>query len=75
MMAGNKKEMLKLLTQFSTIGFTMAGCIFIGLWFGHYLDSKVFDGRTSPWFTLIFLAIGIVAGFKNLYQMSRRQDL
>ncbi|NOX26025.1 MAG: AtpZ/AtpI family protein [Deltaproteobacteria bacterium] len=74
-MPGDKKEMFKLLTQFSTIGFTMAGCVFIGLGFGYYLDTRVFDGKTSPWFTFIFLAFGIIAGFKNLYQMSKRQDL
>jgi len=74
-MSGSRKEAFKLLTEFSTIGFTLSGCVFIGLGFGYYLDTKVFDGKTSPWFTFIFLAIGIVAGFKNLYQMARRKDL
>ncbi len=74
-MLGGRKEMIKLLTQFSTIGFTLSGCVFIGLGFGYYLDTKVFHGRTSPWFTFIFLALGIFAGFKNLYQMAKRTDL
>ncbi len=74
-MLGGKKEMLRLLTDFSTIGFTLSGCVFIGLGFGYYLDNKVFDGRTSPWLTFIFLGLGIIAGFKNLYHMAQRKDL
>jgi ATP synthase protein I len=37
--------------------------IFIGLFVGIYLDRR-FD--TSPWLTLIFLALGIAAGFRNI---------
>ncbi len=74
-MAGDKKEMLKLMTDFGTLGLTMAGSVFIGLGIGYYLDHKVFDGRTSPWFTFIFLGFGIFAGFKNIYQMAKRKDL
>ena len=74
-MVGDKKEAFKLLTDFGTIGLTMSGCVFVGLGFGYYLDNKVFDGKTSPWLTFIFLGLGVIAGFKNLYQMSRRKDL
>ena len=74
-MLGGNKDMMKLLTDFGTIGLTMAGCVFIGLGIGYYLDHKVFGGRTSPWLTFIFLGFGIVAGFKNIYQMAIRKDL
>ena len=60
---------------FGTIGLTMASSVFIGFGMGYYLDNKLFDGRTSPWLTFIFLGFGIFAGFKNLYQMSKRKDL
>ncbi len=73
-MAGDKKEMIKLMTDFGTLGLTMAASVFIGLGIGYYLDHKVFDGRTSPWFTFIFLGFGIIAGFKNIYQMAKRKD-
>lgn len=73
-MAGNTKEALKLLTVFGTIGLTMVSCVFIGFGIGYYLDHKVFNDRTSPWLTFIFLGFGILAGFKNLYQMSKRKD-
>ena len=74
-MSNNRKEALKMLTDFSTLGLTVAGCVVIGLAFGRYLDHTVFEDRTSPWFTMIFLAFGIIAGFKNIYKMSKRKDL
>jgi ATP synthase protein I len=51
------------LAYFSSIGLSIAFAIFIGLFVGVYLDRR-FD--TSPWFTLIFLAVGIAAGFRNI---------
>lgn len=74
-MSSNRREMMKLLADFSTIGMSVAFSIFIGVGIGYFLDHKVFDDRTSPWFTLIFLGFGIAAAFKNLYMMARRKDL
>ena len=51
------------LAFFSSIGISIALAIFIGLFIGIYLDRR-FD--TSPWLTLIFLALGIAAGFRNI---------
>jgi len=74
-MSGNHKEWMKLMSVFGTLGIHMCASIFIGLGIGYYLDHKVFNDKTSPWLTLIFLAFGIFAGFKNLYQVSKRKDL
>ena len=74
-MSDNRKEIMRLLGDFSTIGMSVAFSIFIGIGIGYWLDHKVFEGRTSPWLTLIFLALGVAAAFKNLYMMSRRKDL
>lgn len=74
-MSDTKKELMKMVSVFGTIGITVSACVFIGLGIGYYLDHKVFDDKTSPWFTLIFLGFGIVAGFRNLYQLSKRKDL
>lgn len=74
-MGKESREAMKLLAVFSTIGISMAACVFVGLGFGYYLDNSVFNGRTSPWFTFIFLAFGVFAGYKNLYQMTQRKDL
>ncbi|MFN2365830.1 MAG: AtpZ/AtpI family protein [Desulfurivibrionaceae bacterium] len=35
----------------------------------------MFDGRTKPWFTLIFLGFGVAAAFLNLYRMATRKDI
>jgi ATP synthase protein I len=74
-MSESRKEMMKLLADFSTIGMSFAFSIFIGLGIGYYLDSKVFDGKTEPWLTLIFLGFGVAAAFLNLYRMAIRKDL
>ncbi len=74
-MSGSRKEMMKLLADFSTIGMSFAFSIFIGLGIGYYLDNKVFDGKTAPWLTLIFLGFGVAAAFLNLYRMAIRKDL
>ena len=70
-----RKEMMKLFAEFSTIGMTVAFSVFIGLGFGYYLDHRVFAGKTTPIFTLIFLGFGVVAAFTNLFKMARRKDL
>lgn len=74
-MSSNRKDFMKLLGDFSTIGLTMATSVFVGFGFGYWLDKKVFGGRTAPWFMMIFLVLGIAAGFRSLYQLAMRKDL
>jgi len=74
-MTNSRKEIMKLLGDFSTIGLTLAASIFVGVGIGYLLDHKVFKGKTAPWLTLVFLGFGIVAGFKNLYMLAKRKDL
>ncbi len=68
-MSDVKKEFVQLLANYGHIGFTFVAAIVIGLGGGIYLDDKVFDGRTSPWFTFIGLAFGIAAGYKSLLEI------
>jgi ATP synthase protein I len=42
---------------------------FIGLAIGIYLDRYL---STSPIFTIIFMVLGIVAGFRNIYLLVKR---
>ncbi len=51
------------LAYYSSLGFSVSLSIFIGLGIGVYLDRR-FD--TSPWLTLVFLGLGIAAGFRNI---------
>lgn len=73
--SNNRKEYMKLLADFSTIGLTLASSVFIGFGIGYLLDTKVFGGKTTPWFMFIFLVLGVFAGFRNLYQLAQRKDL
>jgi len=59
------------LAQVSSLGFAVALAVVIGLAVGYWLD-KLFG--TSPWLTLIFLVLGIVAGFRNLYVIGKKSQ-
>ena len=74
-MSDSRKELMKLLGDFSTVGLSLASAIFVGVGIGYLLDHKVFNGKTAPWLTLIFLGFGIAAGFRNLYRLTKRKDL
>ncbi|PQP34690.1 F0F1 ATP synthase subunit [Desulfobacteraceae bacterium SEEP-SAG9] len=52
------------LAYYSSLGLQVALSIFIGLGVGVFLDRRVFN--TTPWLTLIFLGLGIAAGFRNI---------
>ena len=62
-MAKRDLRYLKELAYYSSIGLSVALSIFIGLGIGVYLDRR-FD--TNPWLTLIFLGLGIAAGYRNI---------
>jgi ATP synthase protein I len=48
----------------------MVAATIIGLAMGYYLDQWL---ETSPWLTLIFLLFGIIAGFRNMFILTRRE--
>ena len=48
----------------------MVASTFIGLAMGYYLDRWL---DTSPWLTLIFLLLGIISGFRNIYILTERE--
>ena len=52
-----------------SLGFTLVGCTFLGLFAGYYLDRWL---KTSPWFTILLLLIGIAAGFLNIFVSASR---
>lgn len=63
------KKTIKTLGFFSTIGITMALSIALGAFIGIYIDKKF---GTAPWFSLIFLGLGIAAAFRNLYILYKK---
>ncbi len=52
------------LAYYGSLGFQVALPIIICFFAGSYLDENVF--HSTPWATLIFLALGIAAGFRNI---------
>lgn len=63
------RKLLRMLGVLSTVGITLVVSTVIGYFVGHYLDGRF---NTTPWLTLVFLLLGIAAGFKNLYDQTRR---
>ena len=63
------KRSLRELAYYSSLGLSVSLSIFIGLAVGIYLDRRF---ETSPWCTLIFLVIGIIAGFRNIAMVIRK---
>lgn len=57
------KRSLRELAYYSSLGLSVSLSLFIGLAVGIYLDRRF---ETSPWCTLIFLMLGIIAGFRNI---------
>jgi ATP synthase protein I len=67
-----RKKLIKQLFYLSSIGLSMVLAIFIGLAIGVFLDNRF---KTHPWLTLIFLGVGIVAGFRNIFWFIRHYGL
>ena len=77
MLFGNKKRKpaLVLVADVGTLGIQLVVSTFIGFGMGYYLDKWL---GTHPWLMIIFLLLGIVAGFRNVFQqlqiMQRRDE-
>ncbi len=74
-MGGVKEELATLFRSLSTattIALSVVFSTFAGVLTGYYLDNHVFKGRTSPWLTLICLALGLAGGVKNFFLLSKR---
>jgi ATP synthase protein I len=68
-MKRENRRVFKELAYFSSLGISVSLAVFIGLGIGVLLDRK-FD--TTPWCTLIFLVLGIIAGFRNIARVIKR---
>lgn len=59
------RKLIRTLGVLSTVGITLVAATVIGLYIGLKLDAWL---GTSPWLTILFLALGLFAGFKNLFE-------
>ncbi len=65
------RKLIRMLGVLSTVGLTMVLATVIGLFIGLKLDAWL---GTSPWLTAVFLLIGIIAGFRNLFVYAKRSQ-
>lgn len=66
-----EKSLWRQLLEASSVGIQLVLSTFVGFAIGYFLDRFL---NTSPWFTVIFLIIGIFAGFYDLVRVARKQD-
>jgi ATP synthase protein I len=67
----DKKEAARSMLAYSGLGIEMGLSIVIGIGIGYYLDSYF---GTKPVLTIIFMFLGIVAGFRRLYMIWKALD-
>jgi F0F1-type ATP synthase assembly protein I len=65
------RKLIRMLGALSTVGLTLVFATVIGLFIGLKLDAWL---GTSPWLTAVFLMIGIIAGFRNLFVYVKRSQ-
>jgi F0F1-type ATP synthase assembly protein I len=65
------RKLIRMLGALSTVGLTLVFATVIGLFIGLKLDAWL---GTSPWLTAVFLVIGIIAGFRNLFVYVKRSQ-
>jgi ATP synthase protein I len=70
-MKEDTRKYLRQLAMASSIGFQLVFAIFIGLFIGVWLD-KLFG--TGHKLALIFMVMGIIAGFLNYYRYARKEQ-
>lgn len=53
-----------------SVGIHLVLCTFAGLAMGYGLDSLF---GTKPWLSFLFLVFGIIAGFRELFRVAKKQ--
>jgi len=65
------KETKKKWIDYSSVGLMFPASILVGFAIGYFLDKWL---KTDPYLTLIFIIYGILAGFFNLFYVTRRHE-
>jgi ATP synthase protein I len=68
-LSDNKRDVVRSLLSYSSLGIEMGLSVAIGIGMGYYLD-KFF--KTAPYLTIIFMILGIVAAMKTIYTLLRK---
>ena len=70
-MSEELREIVRQLAVYSNAGMTFVFSVLIGFGMGWALDNKLFAGKTAPWLTFIFFGLGIIAGFRSLWALTK----
>ena len=70
-MQEDRKKLYKRGIRYSAIGLEMWFSVAIGVGIGYGLDRYF---QTRPWLTLIFLILGVIAGFRGLFSLMKDID-
>lgn len=62
------RRQLQLAARFATAGLELAIAIVVGYFGGGFLDDWL---GTGPYLSYVGLVLGIVAGFRNLFQLAK----
>jgi ATP synthase protein I len=67
----NKKDTVRSMLRYSSLGLEMGLCVAIGVAIGYFLD-KYF--HTYPYMSIIFMFVGIFAALKAIYTMAKKME-
>ncbi|HNQ46150.1 MAG TPA: AtpZ/AtpI family protein [Syntrophorhabdus sp.] len=70
-LSDDKRDLVKSLISYSSLGLEMGLCVAIGIAIGYFLDRYF---MTSPYLTIIFMIFGIVAAMKSIYQLMKKLE-
>lgn len=65
----DKREVVKSLISYSSLGLEMGLCVAIGIAIGYFLDRYF---MTSPYLTIIFMIFGVIAAMKTIYRLMKK---
>jgi ATP synthase protein I len=70
-MSEDKREVVRSLLSYSSLGLEMGLCVAIGIGMGYFLDRFF---HTSPYLTIIFMIFGVLAAMKTIFQLVKKLD-
>lgn len=65
----DKAKLIQQIASYSTLGLEMGLSVALGVGIGYYLDKWL---NTEPWLLIVFLFLGVIAGFRSLYRALKR---
>ena len=63
-----EKDIFRSLTLATQVGLMVVGSILVCLFLGLWIDGKL---HTSPWATLILIAVGTLVAIVGIYRLAR----